>query len=95
MGSRRGLIFILCVSVIAAIVAGILALDPILIHGFAPACSDGYAEANGTAPCTPQWGDATPYLVLLGIAIVGAAVSTESLIRGRGSRWEANASRTW
>lgn len=95
MRSRRTMIFILCSSMIAAVIAGILALDPLLIHGFAPACSDGYAEANGTAPCKPQWGNATPYLVVLGIAVVGAAASAKTLVHGRSNRWEASTPRTW
>ena len=95
MGSRWALIFILCVSVIAAIVAGIVALNPLLIHGFAPACSDGYAEANGTAPCKPQWGEATPSLVVLGIAVLGAAASAMRLVHGQRNRSEASASRAW
>jgi len=80
---------------IAAAVAGVLALDPLVVHGFAPACSDGYAEATGTPPCKPQWGDAAPYLVALCIALAGAAVSAAKLLRGRRSRAEAQATKVF
>jgi hypothetical protein len=75
---------VLCLSLIAGTIAGILALDPLLIHGFAPACSEGYAEANGTAHCKPEWGQASPYLVLFGIAVLAAAASGQRLLRNRG-----------
>lgn len=75
MNAHRGPILALCLSLLAGGIAAILALDPLLIHGFAPANSDGYAEANRTAPCKPEWGHARTYLVVVGIAILAAAAS--------------------
>lgn len=74
--------------VVVAAVAGFLALDPILFHGFAPACSDGYAEANGTAACKPEWDVASPYLLVLGLALIGTTVAARSLGRDRSVRAE-------
>jgi hypothetical protein len=84
------LVVMLCVSLIAASVAGALALNPLFIQGFAPACSDGYAEANGALSCEPIWRETAPYLVALCLALVGASVSATKLFR----RWhEVQASR--
>lgn len=94
MRSRCGLTVVLCGSLVLGVVAGILALGPLLIHGFAPACSDGYAEANGTPPCRPHWGDAAPYLVVLGIAFAGALACGGVLRRKRAERREATTMRT-
>lgn len=71
---------------VVAALAGFLALDPLLFHGFAPACSDGYAEANGTATCKPEWDTALPYLLVMGLALIGAAISARSLNRDRSER---------
>lgn len=87
---RWGLSLLLCASLIAAVVAGVLALDPLFIHGFAPACSDGYAEANGTPPCMPQWSDAAPYLLALCIALAGVVLSAAKLARSGDSRRAAH-----
>lgn len=73
-------------SLVAIVVAGALALDPLFIHGFAPTCSDGYAEANGTSRCAPEWDDAAPYLVALTIALIGSAGAAMLLRRGRRPR---------
>ena len=79
---RRTLIVWLALCLVAAAVAGVLALDPLVLHGFAPACSDGYAEAYGIAPCEPDWGHGAPYLLALGVALAGATVSSALLVRG-------------
>ena len=59
---------LLLASLLVALVAGFLAIDPLFIHGFAPACSDGWAEANGTEPCRADWSEAAPSLAALGAA---------------------------
>lgn len=84
--SRRGLILILCTTLVAGLISATLAVDPLFVHGFAPACSDGYAEANGTAPCKPQWSEATPFLAVFGTVIAGAFACAARLARIRGGR---------
>lgn len=82
--SSRVASLVLCFAVAA--VAGILTLDQLLFHGFAPACSDGYAEANGTSPCRPEWVAAAPYMIALGLALLGVILSARSLTRARDRR---------
>jgi len=83
---RRAMIGTLSGCLLAAIVAALLALNPLVLHGFAPACSDGYAEAYGIAPCKPDWDQGAPYVVALCLALAGAAVSAAALVRGRRMR---------
>ena len=80
---RQGLAILLCVGLLTGVVTLALALDPLLFHGFAPACSDGYAEANGTSRCQPEWGDAAPYLAASCLAFAIAAASALKLVRSR------------
>jgi len=86
MPHRTSKIASLVICAAVAVAAVVLALDPLLFHGFAPACSDGYAEASGTAPCKPEWDSATPYLLTLGLAIVGVILSARSLNGGANGR---------
>lgn len=83
---RAATIAMFSACLLAAIVAGLLALNPLVLHGLAVACSDGYAEANGTAPCTPDWAEGAPYLTVLGLGLAGAAASGAVLIRGNRRR---------
>lgn len=78
---RASIICMLGASLVTAAVACFLALDPLLFHGFAPACSDEYAQANETTPCSPEWNEATTELVVLGLALLGAVLSAAALIR--------------
>lgn len=81
MSHRTVKISLLTISLVVAVVAAFPAMDALFIHGFAPACSDGYAEANGTTPCNPEWDTAAPYLVVMGLTLVGAAASAWSLAK--------------
>jgi hypothetical protein len=83
---RRAMIGLLSACLLTAIVAGSLALNPLVLHGFAPACSDGYAEAHGIAPCKPDWDQGAPYLTALGLALAGAAASAAAGVRGKRTR---------
>jgi len=80
---RRAMIGSVSLCLLTAVAAGLLALNPLVLHGFAPACSDGYAEAHGIAPCKPDWDQGAPYLVVLGLALAGAAASAAVLRGGR------------
>ena len=83
---RRAILCTLYACLLVAVVAGLLALNPLVLHGFAVACSDGYAEAHGTAPCTPDWEQGAPYLTVCGLALVGAAASVAALVRAKRMR---------
>lgn len=82
MSLRRAMFASLSVCLLAAIAAGLLSLNPLVLHGFAVVCSDGYAEAHGVAPCKPDWAEGAPYLMVLGLALAGAAASAAVLVRG-------------
>lgn len=86
MHLRRAMIGSLTVCLVAALVAGMLALNPLVLHGFAVVCSDGYAEAHGIAPCKPDWDQGAPYLVAMGLALAGATASAAVLVRGKRTR---------
>lgn len=83
---RAATISLLSACLLTATVAGLLALNPLVFHGFAVMCSDGYPEANGTAPCKPDWAEGAPYVTVLGLALAGAAASAAVLIRGQHPR---------
>lgn len=79
-GRSATLLGVLCLSLIALVVSGYQALDLILFHGFAPACSDGYVNANGAdAACGADWDAAAPYLLVLGASLVVAGASAAGL----------------
>lgn len=81
--TRVLLSLILVAGVCVAIVAFYHATNSLFIHGFAVACSDGYAEAHGTEPCGPEWKEATPALIALGVAAMAVAAPTVLLLVGR------------
>lgn len=92
MTLRGALIGLLILTLLAAFVAGVLALDPLLFHGFAPACSDGYAEAHGTPSCKPDWDRAAPYLWTVAVAVGFSAFSAILLLAQQVHRREEKAS---
>lgn len=83
MTRRSALIGLASTSLLVAVMALLMALNPLFLHGFAVVCSDGYAEAFGTAPCRPDWPGATPYLVTAGLAIAVAATAAVTFRRLR------------
>jgi len=83
---RTWLLALLLLSLVTAAAAGLFALDALFVHGFAPACGDGYAEANGTAPCSADWGSGLPRITIAVVALAIAIATVPALRRERPAR---------
>ncbi|TNM37585.1 hypothetical protein FHP29_17455 [Nocardioides albidus] len=65
-----------------ALGAGVTAVNEVLLHGFAPVCSDGHPEYD-PAVCGVTWGPGLPYVAaaLLGLVLLAVAAARPALTR--------------